>query len=395
MTLTDYPPYILLIIMFMDNQALFFILAVGFSIGLGAGVVMHRADYCLAGMFRDLFLFRQHFMLRTLLLGILASMLLFEAARQGGLLPLYPFPLLGPPALTNIFGGVLFGVGMVLAGGCVVGTLYKMGSGSVLSLVAFVGLLVGSAIYAEIHPWWQVVARKTMLLPKAITVPQALGIDPLILLAPVFLVLSVALFFWGRRGGWQRSASTVGYLQPWLAALLLALLGAASYVLVGMPLGITTSYAKMAAMIENLLVPEHVAMTPYFQALPLKMVNPLTGLAMQGGGGPALDGISLAQFPVIIGIIIGAAASALILGEWHLRWRLPPRQYLSAFGGGILLALASRMSPACNVWHLLGGLPLLGLQSLLFLAGLLPGAWLGSRMLTRYVLQVNQEEQHD
>jgi hypothetical protein len=103
----------------------------------------------------------------------------------------------------------------------------------------------------------------------------------------------------------------------------------------------------------------------------------------------------LTQLPILFGIIIGAAASALLIGEWHLRWRLPQRQYLSAFGGGIIMALASRMSPGCNVWHLLGGLPLLSLQSLLFLAGLLPGAWLGSRMLTRYVLQTNQEEQHD
>ena len=41
---------------------------------------------------------------------------------------------------------------MVLAGGCVVGTLYKMGSGSVASAVAFVGLLAGSALYGEWHP---------------------------------------------------------------------------------------------------------------------------------------------------------------------------------------------------------------------------------------------------
>jgi len=267
---------------FMENQAAIIIFTISLSVGLGAGVVMHRADYCLAGMFRDLFLFRQHFMLRTLLLGILASMFLFEVARQLKLLPLYPFPTLGPPVLTTIFGGVLFGAGMVLAGGCVVGTLYKMGSGSVLSLVAFTGLLAGSAIYAEIHPWWQIVARKTMLLPmlpKAITLPQAWGLDPLILLAPLFLGLSIALFFWGRRNnGWQRPSHAAGYLQPWLAALLLALLGAASYVLTGLPMGVATPYAKIAAMIENLLVPEHVALTPYFQALPLKMVNPLTGL---------------------------------------------------------------------------------------------------------------------
>ena len=49
---------------------------------------------------------------------------------------------------------VLLGVGMVLAGGCVVGTLYKMGAGGIGSVAAFGGLLAGSALYAGVHPAW-------------------------------------------------------------------------------------------------------------------------------------------------------------------------------------------------------------------------------------------------
>ncbi|MCF6187818.1 MAG: YeeE/YedE family protein, partial [Desulfobulbaceae bacterium] len=75
-------------------------------------------------------------MLRALLLLIVASMVLFEMFRQLGFLPLYPFPLLGSPSLANIVGGILFGIGMVTAAGCVVGTLYKMGGGSVISATA-------------------------------------------------------------------------------------------------------------------------------------------------------------------------------------------------------------------------------------------------------------------
>ena len=131
-------------------------------VGLVAGFLMHRSDYCLAGMFRDFFLFRSTLMLRTLLLLIITSMVLFEGARLCGLLPLHPFPLLGSVSGTNIIGGFLFGVGMVLAGGCVVGTLYKMGAGSILSLVAFIGLLTGSGFYAEIHPFWSTLAKKPL-----------------------------------------------------------------------------------------------------------------------------------------------------------------------------------------------------------------------------------------
>jgi hypothetical protein len=65
---------------------------------------------------------------------------------------------------------------------------------------------------------------------------------------------------------------------------------------------------------------------------------------------------------------------------------VPPRQLAWAFSGGVIMGLASRMAPTCNIWHLLGGLPILSLSSILFVAGLLPGAWLGGRMLTAWVV---------
>jgi hypothetical protein len=87
------------------------------------------------------------------------------------------------------------------------------------------------------------------------------------------------------------------------------------------------------------------------------------------------------QFPLIAGIVLGSFISALLLREFKIYWRVPGKQFLITLGGGMLLGLSSRMALGCNVWHLLGGLPILALQSLLFLVGLLPGAWAGSRLL--------------
>jgi len=75
------------------------------------------------------------------------------------------------------------------------------------------------------------------------------------------------------------------------------------------------------------------------------------------------------------------------LGEFKIHARVPRSQYLSAFIGGILMGLASRMAPSCNIWHILGGLPVLAIQSILFIVGLMPGAWLGGRLLTGIVLK--------
>jgi len=354
--------------------------------GLVAGFVMHRSDFCVTAMFRDLFLVRDFFLLRMLVLLVVVSMLAFELGRAGGLLGPYPFPLLGPGSLATLIGGVLFGIGMVLAGGCVVGTLYKLGAGSVVSAVAFLGLLAGSALYAEWHPWWSAFAQATRFGP-AITLPQAFDIAPALLILPLAALGAVYLYRSQRRGLLTRPGYAAGHIPPWQTALTLSAVGFVSWLLIGMPLGITTSYAKLGATVESLFWPGHVAGLAYFQAQGLNYTPPFAAGPVSGGAGPQLDAIAAIQYPLIVGIILGAALSALLVKEWRLHWRIPPRHYASALLGGLLLGAAARMVPGCNIWHLWGGVPILAVQSLLFLLGILPGAWLGSRLLVRYVVR--------
>lgn len=363
------------------------VIPASFLLGGAAGYVMHRADFCIAGMFRDLFLFRRATGLKGLAVAVLASAAGFLVASQSGLVSAGPFPLLGTASLANLLGGAAFGVGMVLAGGCVVGTLYKVGAGSGLSLVALIGLVLGSTLYAELHPWWSEVSRAVGLFGAAVTLPEALAVPAWALLLPVLAAGAVAVHRWGARGELTRRYHPEGYLQPWQAALALAVLGVLSYVLVGMPMGITTSYAKAGAFVMSWLVPAHAQELAYFQAEPLSYVPPFSDALVSGGAGPRLDAIAAVQFPLILGIVLGAAASAALLRELRPRFRAPWRHHASALVGGVIMGLAARMAPACNLWHLLGGLPILALQSLLFVAGLLPGAWLGSRLLARYVLR--------
>ena len=369
----------------MENQLTIILLSA--FLGLISGYVMHRSDFCIAGMFRDLFLFRNSPLLRSLLLLIAFSMLLFEAAHLVGILSYsLPSSLFGLPSLTNLLGGGIFGIGMVLAGGCVVGTLYKLGAGSLPSACAFLGLLAGSALYAEFHPYWKHLAIATRLSDAA-TLPQLLGVSPTPVICIFLIGMGGLLYHWQSKGMLLLPNRIKGYLQPRSAALLLAVIGLVSFSLLGMPLGITTSYAKGGAFIEQLLIPEHVASLGYFQGRGFEYFLPLANQTLKAGAGPFWDGLALVQFPLISGIVIGSAVSAIRLGKFTLRFNIPQRQLISALLGGIIMGLAARMSPACNVWHLLGGLPLLSLQSILFTLGLFPGAWLGTLVLTRYVLK--------
>jgi len=352
-------------------------------VGLLAGFFMHRSDFCLAGAFRDLFLFRSLRLLRALVLGVAVSAVLFEGVRLIGWLPYYPFPLFTPPSLAHLAGGGLFGIGMVLAGGCVVGVLYKLGGGSVLAGIGLLGLVAGSGVYAEIHPWWVRVQRATALHDQAVTLPQLTGTNPFWWVAAAALVCGWLCWRWRQAGAWQVAQSAEGYVPPWQTALVLAGLGLLSVLGTGMPLGVTTSYAKAAAFVEQALWPAHADTLVYFTAQPLRYALPHGGPTLAGGGGAVLDVIALIQFPLIAGIVLGAVFSAVRLGEFNPCWRIPRRQALMVFAGGVIMALGSRMALGCNVWHLLGGLPLFSVPSLLFLVGLLPGAWLGGRWLRR------------
>jgi len=380
------------------TQSIFLIYLVGTLLGVISGFVMHRSDYCMAGMFRDIFMFRQTFRIRALALQIVLTMIVIEVFRLLHLLPLYPFPLLNPPSLANLIGGFLFGIGMVLAGGCVVGTLYKMGAGNLLSVCAFGGLLIGSAAYAEIHPWWVKVIANTGLGTKSLTLPQLTGLNPTVFVL-AFAAAALPLFRrWRAEHRWEIASHVRGYLQPWKGAVVLAAVSLLSYLLVGMPLGISTTYAKMAAMLEMTVAAKHVADLAFFLATPLHVVHPSSGVLLSGGGGPGFDYIWMIQFPVIGGIVLGSAISALRLREFKIYRRIPGKQFLITLGGGILLGLSSRMASGCNVWHLMGGLPILALSSLMFLGGLLPGTWAGSRLLSGFLgLKpiVFRKEKHD
>ncbi|MFO7765911.1 MAG: YeeE/YedE family protein [Pelovirga sp.] len=364
------------------------IILISLVLGVAGGVIMHRADFCLAGAIRDIFLFRSSPLLPSLVLLIALNIVLIEVARLAGWVTYdLPSSLFGLPSLTTFAGGLFFGIGMVLAGGCVVGVLYKFGAGSFAALIAIAGMLIGSVVYVSVHPYWTVLAQQTRL-SEAATLAQLLGVNQTVMMALVVLLLLYLVVRWHRQGLLVRPSFVGGYLQPRTAAVLLAFITLVSFAIVGMPLGITTSYSKAGAYFAQLFAPGWIASQEFLQLRGFSYYSPVAETVLNAGPGPYFDGLSLVQFPLIGGIVLGAFFSSVLMKKFTIHWKVPIIQLAAALSGGILMGMASRMSPACNVWHLLGGIPLLSLQSALFFIGLFPGAWIGTRLLTRYVVRV-------
>ncbi|MCD6527125.1 MAG: YeeE/YedE family protein [Desulfuromonas sp.] len=356
------------------------IIITGLVSGLIAGYVMYRSDYCLVGMLRDLFMFRSGTMARFLVVQIAASLILLELARAAGWLPYYPSLLMGPANLSSVIGGALFGFGMVLTGSCVIGCVYRTGAGNALGLCTLLAMIGGATLFGEIAPWWKDVTTELGVTTQ-VTIPQSLGISPAVVVFPLAAVLLLLIRRWFKGGQLILPATARGYIQPWKTAVIMAVITLGACVFTGMPLGITTSYVKIGAWLENWFIPQHVTTTAYFNIQALEYIPPFTSTVIRGGTMPHFDAIAALQLSVILGILVGAFFSAKRLGEFRWVFRVPLRQYGLVVVGGVLVGLAARMAPGCNVWHLFGGVPLLAWNSILFALGLLPGVWLGSKVL--------------
>jgi len=133
--------------------------------GFAYGVMLQYGRFCFASASRDLFAAG----VPRMAVGIMVALIFFSIVQvilsATGMSTFHPAPL-GPHTLIS---GLIFGLGMVLAGGCASGTLYKVGEGNGTSLlVAVAGLSIGQAIFVDLGGIFN------NLLPKAWIASSAL-----------------------------------------------------------------------------------------------------------------------------------------------------------------------------------------------------------------------------
>jgi hypothetical protein len=124
---------------------------------------------------------------------IVVAMLGLAALDLFGLVKLSPKPLL---YLSYIVGGVVFGVGMVLAGGCISGCLFKSATGNLNSIVALLGIPVGVMMveYGPLHGThvWMKQFTVTLADGKAVSLHGLIG-APFWVLALCFAAVTLAV----------------------------------------------------------------------------------------------------------------------------------------------------------------------------------------------------------
>lgn len=160
----------------MQSWSAWIIAFAGFAIGMIAGFAVRQAKLCSFGAVEDLLIGGDSRRLRVFALALGVALLGTQA--------LIAFGVLAPdqtsytpsalPLLSTVIGAVLFGIGMALVGTCGFGSLVRLGTGDLRSLV--VVLVLGALAYATLRGIFAA-PRITVLEAVAVPMPDGLRSD--------------------------------------------------------------------------------------------------------------------------------------------------------------------------------------------------------------------------
>jgi uncharacterized membrane protein YedE/YeeE len=307
------------------------------------GYVIQRGGFCLLRALSNLFLMGDATIMRAYALALLVAMAGVQALSAMGLveIPVRPFHW-----MANVTGGLAFGAGMVLAGGCSGSTWYRIGEGAVGAWVILLGFALGATsvrlgILGSLRATLQ--APTVTVADAPPTLATALGISPWFVIAALWVVGGIWLF--RSRGAsphgkwsWQPTGVAVGVLIA---------MGWWSSSIVERPVGIT-----FAVNTGELLT------------------YPLVGF-------PNRINWSMVM---LLAVPIGAFLAAWPAGDF--RWKLPPGWSLvKIFAGGLLMGGAAIVAEGCNITQGLTNSATLAIGSLVTLGSILLGGWLTLRAL--------------
>lgn len=353
----------------------------GLLIGLVFGAVGQATRFCVRGAIADWMIFRgparaiAWFI--AVAVGALCVQLLIATGSLDATRTLAWATRL--PWASYLFGGLLFGYGMVLCGGCPQRSLVKAGSGSLkavvtLLVVAIAALMTLRGLFATLRV--AVFDRWSLQL----STPQDLGslLGPLAGLSQdamrwLLVVLLLALVGWL---AWRVRRSLDGTTVAGGAVVGL-LVGAAFYLT-----GRVGFVAEHPETLEAAWLGTQ-SRRPEGLSFSAPMGHWLDLMTMWS------DNSTVLSFGVVValGVIAGAFASARLRGDFRLEVFANPREFGEHLVGAVLMGFGGVTALGCSIGNGVTGLALLSFGALLGVSGIVTGAWAALRMQERRAMR--------
>jgi hypothetical protein len=347
-------------------------------IGFLFGFFLEKADLCGASAFSEVLLMKDWTKIGGLWVVIAVSMIGFAVISALGWVSLNPKPF---NWLNAIIGGIIFGIGIVLAGGCVSGCLFKSGQGNINSMAGLIGIPLGVAAVKYGPMQGFAMYLKQFSVSDAgggpVTLSSVTGL-PYGVLAVIIGAITLLAAWRIRRVKQARQKKQTAVFRedmpllqrlvlrpwrPWQAGIAIGLLAVFAYMSSASsgrnyPLGVTSGVLNAQVLLTD--APLNHVYAPPAVAPPVKA--PVFGAAE--GAAPAKK-ITWWLVLEIVALVAGAAFSARLSGKTQFLPR-PPDQTVIAFFGGILLGTGAAIGHGCVVGNIMSGFALMSLGSVVF-----------------------------
>lgn len=325
----------------------------GLALGAVLGAVMQRGRFCVTGMLRDIFLQRSWRGFVALLIVISVHAVGLAALTSTGVIS-PDYSTFAPAAV--IVGGFLFGLGIILAGGCASGTWYRSAEGLVGSWIALVMYGLSAAAMktgalSGFNDWmkgWET---------GATTLPETFGVSPWWFA----LALAVVTFLLARHFLAKDAARPkVALNQPWwkkplhmyTAGAIIGLIGVIAWPLSAATgrnsgLGITTPTSDVVNYTT-------------------------TGESSHINWGTML----------VLGLLVGAFVAAKATGEFRVRVPDATTSVRSVFGG-VMMGVGASLAGGCTVGNGMVETSLFSYQGWIALLFIALGVGVGAKLWLR------------
>ncbi|NOT70380.1 MAG: YeeE/YedE family protein [Hyphomicrobium sp.] len=345
-------------------------LAVGGAIiGLLFGAIVSRTNYCTMGAITDWRLTGDKGRLGAVALAAATAMTGAQCLDAYGVVELSKSMYLAPRInwAGALGGGLLFGYGMVYAGGCPSRTLIRAGGGDVRGLVSLVVMAI--AAYATISG---------VLAGARVALENATAIDVKAFGAPT-QHLGELLY----RAHVTASPASLIALLAVLIPLLAFAAGPARVFSRGINIagGLAVGGLAIAGWALTGLASDEFAASP-LQPVSLSFVRPVadtidwiersTALGMPGFGVTS-----------VLGVLAGASLAAWLSGSFRLIGYSDRRDAIRHVAGAAAMGIGGVMALGCTIGQGVSGLSTLSVQSLIACAAIVAGAVIGLQRLEK------------
>jgi len=335
----------------------------GLLIGLGFGALAYRTNFCTMGALADFRTFGDRRRLHAWMLAIAVAMAGAQALSGCGVLAIDKSMYVGPTVnwAGAVLGGLMFGYGMVFAGGCATRNATRFGGGDLRGLVSL--LLIGVFAYMAIGGVFGP-ARAALESATAVRVGSSLQTVPSLLGLP---------------------ATGSGAVLGGIVALVLAAIAFGDRAFRASPMHVFAGFGVGLAVVAGWALTGIV-----FDEMADKPVAPVS-LTFVRPAGDAIEWFSrftalgLPGFGVttLVGTVLGAFLAALASGRFRIVGFSGTDDTVRHLVGAALMGVGGVFATGCTIGQGITGVSTLAITSLVALAAILAGGWLGLGALER------------